>query len=107
MVLILGIIYVFSIVMTGWGKKQVQKCDEQGGCEEEKTFDEEWGSLENSALSLMQILVYDDCFSLIRKTKNQEHILVLVLLCFLVIGAFTVLNMLIGVICEVVSETKR
>lgn len=101
MVLSCGIIYVFAIVMTGWGRKHSDSPNE------EENFKEEWGSLENSSLSLMQILVYDDCFSLIRKTKNQEHYLLFVLLAFLVIGAFTVLNMLIGVICEVVSETKR
>lgn len=66
-----------------------------------------WDSLGLSFLSLFQILVYDDTFALIRETKDESVAYSMVLLAFIVVGAFTVLNMLIGVICEIVSTTKK
>lgn len=45
----------------------------------------------------MQILVYDDTFALIRKTLRINAVYGLLLIVFIIIGAFTVLNMLIGI----------
>ena len=58
-------------------------------------------------MSLMQILIYDDTFSLIRETYNANTLMGLLLVLFIIVGAFTVLNMLIGVICEIVTTTKK
>jgi len=55
----------------------------------------------------MQILVYDDTFSLIREVWDINAFMGLLLILFILIAAFTVLNQLIGVICEIVSETKK
>jgi hypothetical protein len=44
----------------------------------------------------MQILVYDDTFDLIRNTMAMSMLMGLLLIVFIIVGAFTVLNMLIG-----------
>jgi len=107
MVLAVGLMYVFAIVFTQWGKNQKSfngtEIDEETG--ERKT--NYWGSLGYSFLSLMQILVYDDTFALIRDTYETNNLMGLLLIVFIIVGAFTVLNMLIGVICEIVSTTKK
>lgn len=118
MVLQIGIMYVFAIVMTQWfrteRKNSVHFVDmecvaKEGGsslgCEH--PLDPFWLTLGLSFLSLFQILVYDDTFALIRDTKKESFGYSMVLLTFIVVGAFTVLNMLIGVICEIVSTTKK
>merc|ERR1719230_1980230 len=53
----------------------------------------------------MQVMVYDDTFALIRPCMDESPWIGWLLLMFILIGSFTVLNMLIGVICEIVGET--
>jgi len=55
----------------------------------------------------MQILCFDATFSLIRGILRESFLYGVVLLIFILIAAFTVLNMLIGVICEIVSSTNQ
>ena len=107
MILQAGLMYVFGIIFTQWGK---QKEDFNGTSIDEHTGEEGtnfFGSLGYSLFSLMQILIYDDTFALIRATYGEAPQMGLLLVVWLVVGAFTVLNMLIGVICEVVSQTKK
>ncbi|CAD7937834.1 unnamed protein product [Amoebophrya sp. A25] len=108
MVLAVGLMYVFAVLFTQWGKNKEHfngKCDpdlDPDDCDGVNYF----GSLGWSFMSLMQILVYDDTFALIRKTYIANPLMGLLLILFILVGAFTVLNMLIGVICEIVSTTK-
>ncbi|CAD7960633.1 unnamed protein product [Amoebophrya sp. A120] len=108
MVLAVGLMYVFAVLFTQWGKEKEDfngKCrDLPTPCEDDTNY---FGSLGWSFMSLMQILVYDDTFALIRKTFLANALMGLLLIIFILVGAFTVLNMLIGVICEIVSTTKK
>jgi len=106
MVLAVGLMYVFAVLFTQWGKDREKfngKCEPSDDCDGTNFF----GSLGWSFMSLMQILVYDDTFALIRLTFLADPFMGLLLIVFILVGAFTVLNMLIGVICEIVSTTKK
>lgn len=103
LVLAIGIMYVFAIILTQWAKTggRLDKCVADG----EICFDYYFGTIGKSLLSLMQILVYDDTFSLIRPTMDEAWHIGALLILFICVGSFTVLNMLIGVICEIVGVT--
>jgi voltage-gated sodium channel len=88
------LMYVFSIIFTQWAHGN-------------DDFDLHFGSLGSSFISLMQILVFDDTFDLIRNVKGTSQGMAILLILFMCVGGFTLLNMLIGIICEIVSETKR
>merc|ERR1712226_209603 len=61
-VLALGIMYVFAILLTMWAKAHIQKYE----CEGFLCVDKSFGTLARSFLTLMQILCFDNTFSLIR-----------------------------------------
>jgi len=96
-----GIMYVFSIVLTQWAQGHKQKSE----CEDFTCVDEAFGTIAKSLLSLTQILVFDDTFPMIRAILDESAIYGCLLLFFIGVASFTVLNMLIGVICEIVSTT--
>jgi voltage-gated sodium channel len=106
MILAIGLMYVYAIVMTSWGKKNPTAEEHMGDGSYDDCCTAEWGSIGDSFLSLMQILVYDDTFALIRKTMHKDMFYGVLLIGFIVVGSFTMLNMLIGVIVEIVGETK-
>lgn len=60
-----------------------------------------------STLSLGQILVYDDAFSLIRNTYHRTWYMGFLVLAWMCFGGLTLINMLVGIIVDVVSETKK
>lgn len=95
LVLAIGIMYVFAILLTQWAKSG----------EAEGKFDYYFGTIPFSLMTLMQVMVYDDTFSLIRPCMEQSWYVGALLILFILIGSFTVLNMLIGVICEIVGDT--
>ncbi|KAK3273196.1 hypothetical protein CYMTET_18553 [Cymbomonas tetramitiformis] len=97
-VLTIGIMYVFGIILTQWGK-------ESEVVEDEISMVEMFGSIPDSFLTLMQVLVFDDTFSLIRACMHVEAYVGWLLIIFIIVGSFTILNMLIGVLCEVVANT--
>jgi voltage-gated sodium channel len=107
MILCIGLIYVFAIIMTQWGKEHPTPPEHVDTGTKEDCCTYQWGTIGDSFLSLMQILVYDDTFSLIRITMEYSMFHGLFLICFIIIGSFTMLNMLIGVIVEIVQETKK
>jgi len=119
MILAMLVTYVWGIVLTLWAKgkpaftgqqREIALKEQQasGGGDQVPDVDDTnfFGSLGWSCLSLVSLLVYDDAFSLIRQVMIESKLMGLLLILFIVIGAFTVLNMLIGVICEIVSSTK-
>ncbi|KAK3247229.1 hypothetical protein CYMTET_43270 [Cymbomonas tetramitiformis] len=99
-ILIIGNMYVFGIVLTQWGK-------ESGIVEDGVDMEVYFGSIPDSFLTLMQLLVFDDTFELIRACMHASTIIGWILIFFIIVGAFTILNMLIGVLCEVVANTCR
>jgi len=54
----------------------------------------------------MQILCFDASFALIRAVLKERIMYGLWLILFILIAAFTVLNMLIGVVCQIVSASS-
>lgn len=101
--LAVGIMYIFSIVFTQWARTHEQKypCDPPVNCVEAA-----FGSIAKSFLTLFQILCFDATFSLIRAIIQERPLYGCLLLVFIVIAAFTVLNMLIGVVCQIVAQTS-
>eukprot|EP00747_Dinoflagellata_sp_TGD_P015993 gnl/TRDRNA2_/TRDRNA2_124774_c1_seq1.p1 gnl/TRDRNA2_/TRDRNA2_124774_c1~~gnl/TRDRNA2_/TRDRNA2_124774_c1_seq1.p1 ORF type:complete len:456 (+),score=93.72 gnl/TRDRNA2_/TRDRNA2_124774_c1_seq1:73-1368(+) len=106
-VLALGIMYIFSIILTQWAveHEQIHVCEDGDDCA--LSVDEAFGTISKSLLTLTQVLCFDDTFSLIRATLQESLIYGLLIIVFILLAAFTVLNMLIGVICEIVSSTTE
>ncbi|EEQ98642.1 conserved hypothetical protein [Perkinsus marinus ATCC 50983] len=104
--IILALMYVFAIILTNWAKHS----EERLAKEVDGTpgfFDEMFGTIPKSMLTLWQVLVFDDTFSLIRATLSESFACGALLLVFILLGAFMILNILIGVICEIVSDTTE
>jgi len=102
--LAVGIMYIFSILLTQWARDYVpdKPCEHPINC-----VDKAFGTISKSFLTLMQILCFDATFSLIRAILDESVFHGLLLILFILIAAFTVLNMLIGVVCEIVAETNE
>jgi len=102
-ILAVGIMYIFAIILTQWARTHEQKneCIPPTIC-----IDHLYGSLARSFLTLMQIMCFDNCFEVIRATLNERIPYGLLLILFILIVAFTVLNMLIGVVCQIVAATS-
>merc|ERR1719311_1109768 len=101
LVLQVGIMYIFAIVLTQWAKSY----GKEGKCVDGICFDYYFGSISMSLLALMQILVFDDTFEIVRPVMKERITIGLLLILYMCIASFTVLNMLIGVICDIVSST--
>eukprot|EP00397_Hematodinium_sp_SG-2012_P005719 GEMP01005741.1.p1 GENE.GEMP01005741.1~~GEMP01005741.1.p1 ORF type:complete len:728 (+),score=89.63 GEMP01005741.1:327-2510(+) len=104
------IMYVFSIIFTGW----FLALDEDDQCIITKNFDKTdqqvcfntyFGTIPFSLMTCFQLLIFDDTFALIRPAFEKNLLIGFLLILFLSLAAFTVLNMLIGVICEIVGTT--
>jgi len=102
-VLAVGIMYIFSIILTQWARTHVQihACSPPENCVEQA-----FGSIAKSFLTLMQIICFDASFALIRAILKERAIYGMLLLLFILIVAFTVLNMLIDVVCQIVAQTS-
>lgn len=104
LVLEIGLMYVFAVLLTQWATTYQDPCFEildDGSCMVTVYF----GTISRSLVSLLQILVFDDTFSIIRPLLREQWHIGCLLIVFICIGAFTMLNMLIGIICEIVSTT--
>jgi len=100
LLLLIGLVYVFAIIFTQFG--QTAK-----GANAENIQTEYFGNLFLSSITLLQTLVYDDAFAIVLEILENNFWYGILLLAFMIAGSFTVLNMLIGVICEIVSETTN
>jgi len=94
--LALGVFYVWSIVFTQWARDKSKDSMEY----------EHFGTMAKSFLTFQQILCFDDTFEIIRPVLRLSPLHGILLLLFILIAAFTVLNMLIGVICKIVAATN-
>lgn len=103
LVLEIGLMYVFAVIFTQWARDHEEPCFTT--VDDHCILSEYFGSIAKSLLSLMQVLVFDDTFALIRPLMHHTWYMGWLLIIFICVGSFTVLNMLIGVICEIVSIT--
>lgn len=126
-VLCVLIMYVFALVLTRWSKSYDSdpalstqgKCIvvEEGGlpvgtlCTAELFEDDAcfcladfFGTLPMTMLSLMQFAVVDDTFEVVRPVLYERWVYGALLITYILLVGFTVMNMLIGVICDVVKQ---
>lgn len=101
LVLEVGIMYIFGVILTQWTNGHENPCYD-GLIDDECFLKELFGSIPKSLVTLMQILVFDDTFSIIRPILVDDWYMGLFLMLFIVLGSWTVLNMLIGIICEII-----
>jgi voltage-gated sodium channel len=113
-VLLVLVLYVFSIIFTSiWhqgdvtDKEAADKCEEEGdplSCAQNL-----FGSLPKSMRHLFIMgTILDDitaCTNTIRMTKESYMLYVFII--FVLMSSFTMLNMLIGILCEVVQATAE
>lgn len=109
-VLAVGIMYLFAIVLTQWAKSYGPEdlCVLElpaSECDAPTCFQEFFGTILKSFLSLMQILVFDDTFDIVRPAFRERADIGVLLILYMLLMSFTILNMLIGVICGIVSQS--
>jgi len=110
LLLAVAIMYVFSIILTEWflnSDMVNQPCNpvEFDDGLEDVCFEIYFGNIEYSLLTMIQLLIFDDTFNLIRPAMRANKMMGVILIIFIFLAAFLVLNMLIGVICEIVAST--
>lgn len=114
--LLTGIIYVFAILITKWAKDTAIPLSEQEGdisdwgaeyrpAEVGSEFLELFGDIPRSMFTLFQMMTMEDWSHITRACMHISPFLVVFYLLFILITTFTMLNMLIGVMCEVVTVT--
>jgi len=94
-VLLVAFIYVFAILFTG----QYKESDDP----DLKAY---FGSMSLSMFTLfINGTILDDATTLFMALLSDSQIMLWVLIIFILLSSFTMLNMLIGILCEVVSAT--
>eukprot|EP00927_Polykrikos_kofoidii_P019741 TRINITY_DN19254_c0_g1_i1.p1 TRINITY_DN19254_c0_g1~~TRINITY_DN19254_c0_g1_i1.p1 ORF type:complete len:605 (+),score=74.65 TRINITY_DN19254_c0_g1_i1:264-2078(+) len=120
-VMAFAIMYVFALGLTEWVRefgpegKCIQVVD--GGHPVSEVCDREtdeciclqdyFGGMLESLLTLFQVLVFDDTFELVRPVLFTSWWYGCVMLGYIVFVGFTVMNMLIGLICDVICEISE
>eukprot|EP00927_Polykrikos_kofoidii_P052167 TRINITY_DN45952_c0_g1_i1.p1 TRINITY_DN45952_c0_g1~~TRINITY_DN45952_c0_g1_i1.p1 ORF type:complete len:533 (+),score=54.68 TRINITY_DN45952_c0_g1_i1:99-1697(+) len=99
--LVFIIMYVCSVVLTMWATRHIQVNPCSGITCPRVAF----GSIPKSFITLMQVLCFDNTFSIIRATLGENVVYGLVIIGFIIIAPLTLLNILIGIVCQIVSQT--
>lgn len=101
LVLEIGIMYIVGVIFTQWAKEHDNPCfAEVNG---DTCFVHEYfGTITKSLVTLLQILVFDNTFVIIRPILSDTWYMGLLLILFMLVGSWTVLNMLIGIICDII-----
>lgn len=106
-ILALLIMYIFAILFCQWTKSYGSKPP----CLEPDDYDiclqTYFGTIWGTFLTLMQILTFDDTFEVVRPILNENFLMGILLIVYMLLVCFTVLNMLIGIICDVVAEVSK
>lgn len=92
-----------SHLLNGQSHKQIYECDD----DEVLCVDSMFGSIGTSFLSLTQIAFLDEAFAFLSSIWPESMLYLVLVLLFIGIEAFVVLNMLIGVICDIVSDATQ
>jgi voltage-gated sodium channel len=105
------ILYVFSILFVSEYHEEGYESKKHHEFEDDGDIDIFFGSMGKSMFSLFIYgTVLDDvtyCSDAIRATDNGVPFYLGLFLVFIVISSFTILNMLIGILCEVVTATAE
>eukprot|EP00971_Amphidinium_carterae_P199869 3966910-Amphidinium_carterae.1 len=103
--------YIFAILLTQWVKSydsdRVCLVEDTAGNLTEVCIQDWFGTIPDSFLTLAQVLVFDDTFEIVRPIFREDVRTGLLLVVYMLIVSFTILNMLIGIICDIVSETEK
>lgn len=94
-----SIIYCFGVIMTEWCNAPTE--------DRLPTFGQYFDSVGQSMLTMWQIAVFDDSFSIIRPVMHDSPGWGLLLIVFMFLASFMILNVLVGVIREVVYTTTN
>lgn len=104
LLLLVVLCYVFAIVFTGNYKAEPGKEYTEAEIELQGYF----GTLPMSMFTLFcNGTMLDDLADLVKAIREDSIMMLVALFIFILIAAFTVLNMLIGILCDVVSSTER
>jgi voltage-gated sodium channel len=96
-VILITAIYIWAVVFTEWS--------EDANMESVSPyFVDHYSTLFLSMLSMFELAIYDDAMNQVRTVLAESVLMGILLLIFIVIGGFLILNVLIGVIADVVSE---
>merc|ERR1719506_2724819 len=96
--------YVFSIIFTGTYKPEAGK----EYTENEEMLQEYFGNIGISMFTLfVQGTLLDDLDDLVRGIREDSVLMLLAFFSFILLSSFTVLNMLIGILCDVVNDTEE
>lgn len=105
--LLIGLVYVFAIIFTHW----VRVLGVSRNCVPDKfvrdlefCFDEHFGDMALTFLTLSQILILDEVFVIVRQIFDESPWYGGVILIYMILGCFTLLNMLVAIIVEIVHE---
>mmetsp|Transcript_66841 Transcript_66841/g.105736 ORF Transcript_66841/g.105736 Transcript_66841/m.105736 type:complete len:699 (+) Transcript_66841:89-2185(+) len=103
--LALGVMYIFAILVTQWTKSfgSAGKCIGDSGYE--VCLQDYFGELRKSFLTLFQFLGFDDTFEILKPIFRENAVIGLLLVAYMLLVSFTILNMLIGIICDIVEES--
>jgi hypothetical protein len=97
LVLLIAFIYVFAILFTGQYKESEN--------EELRAY---FGSMSVSMFTLfVNGTILDDLSTVVAALLADSQVMLWVLIVFILLSSFTMLNMLIGILCEVVSATAE
>jgi len=105
LVLLIILTYVAAIIFTG----QYRKVGElENATENDAYLQEYFGSMPLSMFTLIITgTLLDDLTTLVYVLLEDSQIMLWVLIFFILVSNFTVFNMLIGILCEVVTATKE
>lgn len=96
--------YVFAIVFTGNYRAVAGKTYS----EEDIYLQDYFGDLGQSMFTLfINGTLLDDLSDLIKAIREDSVVMLVCFLTFILLSSFTVLNMLIGILCDVVAETEE
>ena len=95
---LLAVIYTFGVLMTEWCRTP--------GTPYLADFGDYFGTVQRSMLTMWQISMADGVFDLIRDIITEAPVWGCALILFMFIGNFMILNVLVGVIREVVFTTS-
>jgi hypothetical protein len=102
--LAIGVMYIFAIILTQWTKEYGSKGKCIGDPGNEVCIQDYFGHIRTSFLTLFQFVVFDDTFEIVKPVFGESIAVGLLLVIFLLLVSFTILNMLIGIICDIVSQ---
>eukprot|EP00747_Dinoflagellata_sp_TGD_P108996 gnl/TRDRNA2_/TRDRNA2_170570_c7_seq2.p1 gnl/TRDRNA2_/TRDRNA2_170570_c7~~gnl/TRDRNA2_/TRDRNA2_170570_c7_seq2.p1 ORF type:complete len:811 (-),score=122.03 gnl/TRDRNA2_/TRDRNA2_170570_c7_seq2:17-2203(-) len=94
MILAASIMFIFAIIFTIWGRGLPPD-------------EEQYGEMGLSMLTLLQVLCFDGPFEILMPLIRKDAMMASLMVCYIGISSITAMNMLIGVICEVMLHVAQ